>query len=290
MTGDGVRDGLKRWFSTVVAGGALGLALLVAPTARPGARPSLLPSWTTLRYEAENALGRIGGEIALRAQPEAPDTWVAEVRTWFEPLLLWDKGSQMRVWFDPRDGSVAHSTKRTTGPRPDKKIYRYTDGGAHRVRIEPRSTERELEPEHWSQVRESFYGFQNDDHGCEVLSDPAAILARISVVAAAESGAAPEEQMCVFLGKTFYRVGFRPGGVERVRVNYRILSKGEKRKGKTRARRVLVHVWPVAGELDQEAFDLVILVEEGSGLPVAIRTPVAGFGEMDVSLVGATLL
>jgi len=274
-----------RWSTRVAAGGVLCLALLGAPAVR-SADPPLLPEWSSLRYEAENALGRVGGEIALREQPELTDTWVADVRTWFRPILLWDKGSETRVWFDPRDGAVARAIKRTIGPKPDQKIYRFTPVGTHRVRIEPDGAERQLEPERWSQIRESFFGFRPSEHGCDVVSDPAAILARISATVGV--GAPAAESLCVLSGKTFYRVDFRSAGQERVPVNYR-LATGEKRKGKIQAQRVSVHAHPVAGEPDAEPVDLEILVEPGSGLPVRIRTPVPGFGAMDVALVRATL-
>lgn len=273
-----------RWSSLIAAGGLVCAVLAVAPAGR-SADPPLLPEWTTLRYEARNALGRVGAEIALSAAPDPTESWVADVRTWFEPVLLWDKGASMRIWFDPRDGAVARAIKRTVGPKPDQKIYHFTSTGAHRVRIEPNGSERELEPDRWTQVRESFYDFRPADHGCDVISDPAAILARIS--ATAVSGGPPPESICVLSGKTFYRVDFRRAGQERVRVNYRL--DGHKRKGKTRAERVAIHAQPVAGDLGEAALDLVVLVEEGSGLPVQIRTPVPGFGEMDVALVRAAL-
>ncbi len=255
------------------------------------ATPPAALNWTALSYEAENALGRVGGEIALSPPPERRSTWVADVRTWFRPLLFWTKASTMRVWFDPRDGSVERLTKLTSGPRPDKKIYRFTESGAHRVRIEPDGSEGQLDPDRWThvQVRESFHDFRPAEHGCEVVSDPAAILVRLSSSEALAQGR--EERVCVLSGKTFYRVDLQPKGWERVRVDYRLTTgEGvETRSGKTVTRRVKVRAHPVAGELDEEDLKLEIFVDEASGLPVQIRTPIAGFGSMEISLVKVSL-
>ncbi len=264
------------------------LAALAPSEPRAPAPAVVIPAWAALRYEAKNAFGRVGGEIALRATPAPAEAWVADVRTWFRPRLFRNKGSERQTWFDPDDGAVERSTKLTTGPRPDKKIYRFTPDGAHRVRIEPRSSEQELEPAQWSQVRESFHGIETAAHGCAVISAPEPLLAQVSAAVAA--GEPPPSGACVFLGKTFFRVEFRPAGLERIPVNYRLRGAGDKRKGRAPARRVDVHVWPVAGELDiEEPFDLVLLVEEETGLPLRIRTPVGGFGEMDIALAEVTL-
>ncbi len=249
---------------------------------------ALVPAWETLRYEAKNAFGRVGGEIALRATSDSAEAWVADARTWFRPRLLRDKGSERQTWFDPGDGAVERATRITTGPGPDKKIYRFTREGAHRVRIEPRPSEESLPPAQWSQVRESFHELATGAQGCAVVSAPEALLAGVSAAVAA--GEAPPTGACVFLGKTFFRVAFRPAGLEQIDVNYRLRGARGKRKGRAPARRVDVHAWPVAGELDiEEPFDLVLLVEEESGLPLRIRTPIAGFGEMDIALAEATL-
>jgi hypothetical protein len=271
------------WRTTQAAIAALALVVVaVTPEVRSAPVSEAIPAWTSLRFGAKNAFGRVGGEIALRSPEQGPDTWIANVRTWFHPVLFWDKGWERQVWFNPDDGAVARSTKLTTGPKPDKKIYRFTAAGAHRVRIEPLPSETELEPTHWSQVRESFYEYRVEEHGCTLLSDPAALFARVSRAAAA--GAPQPEGTCIFLGKTLYRVAFRRAGLEQVEVNYRVWGGGKKRKGETQARRIEVYAWPVAGELDEEPMEVILLVEERSGLPLRIRTPVPGFGEMDIAL------
>jgi hypothetical protein len=259
---------------------AAALALVLASgVAAHGAPAVPTPAWSALRYESRSLLGRVGGELALREDAPAQG-WIADVKTFFEPKLYWHKVMQIRSWFDPQDGRVSQTIKRTLQPDPDEKIYRFSERGAHRVRIEPNGPDARDGGQH---VRESFHGYDAAALGCDVVSDPAALLVRI----AAESGEASTTRHCVFSGKTLFSVDVEPGDRQRLRVDYR-LHRGdavERRQGEIDARQVRVHARPVAGEMDEEPIDVEILVDEHAKLPVELRSDVAGFGKVGVPLV-----
>lgn len=258
-------------------------------------------AWTGLIFQVSGWLGEVRAELSLwtdaagREAPGAPlavpiatrghgGTWVADLTTRIDPTWLPRRTSEFRAWFDPADGAVSGSTKLSLGPRPDRKIYRFTREGAERVRIEPRPGEAAAPPERWSQVVETFHPFRLADVGCRVVSDPAVLLFKISSLDRA--GQAELAGHCVFSGKTLFEVDVEPLGVRRLAVDYRLRSEGAelRRAGRVAAVGFRVRARPVAGELDEDEVRLDLYVEEASRLPVLVRARVEVLGEVDVAL------
>jgi hypothetical protein len=238
--------------------------------------------WQRLVFRSGNLLTRFSAALEVT---RGPDSLLAELRTELSPILLTPRRSLVQTWFDDADGGVLRRVTRTWAPRPDEKVYRFTQEGVSRTRLEPLRGEAGLPTSRWSQVRESFIPFHARDLGCEVVSDAAALLYRASQLEA--PGDAARLRACVFDGKTLYRLEIEPGETRTLPVGYEVLAAGGERRSPStsRARHFTVRALPIAGEMEPYPTPVEIFLDEESGLPVRASLAVGDFGTIvDVDL------
>ena len=248
-----------------------GLRAAFAGTPAVDAGPSAPYEWRALHFSGSALLADFEAALELWEQaPAEPGPWIAELRTQMRSLLLPDKETRVRAWFDPVTGAVARFDKLTLGPGPNFKRYRFREGGVQRTRREPLRTEEGQDYTAWSDERESFHRFDAAKHGCKVLSDPATL---VYLVTWGPGSWARDPAACVFWGKTLYRLTLRPVDTLIHDISYRISGDvPHRRHARVEALRYDLVARPVAGNLEEEVTRLEILVDSGTGIPWRVVT------------------
>ncbi len=273
-----------------VAGTALAIALAIAGPAWSAPRETLAPRvaapgdagagqqpsevWESLRYRGRNWLARFSVEIEMQlpepGRKRAVDAdWVAELRTSLDSVLLSDKSTQIRAYFDPITGVVRRLTQLSMGPRPDFKSYEFQADGVMRIRSEPVRGQTLQSPERWPGGQRAFYGYDPGELGCRVVSNPAALAWWLTWGPAASSARVQDPEVCYFLGKTLYSVAFEALGTSAARVDYQLVREGRSRRrhGRVRVERYRVICRPIAGKLDEKTLVAEILLDAENRLP-----------------------
>ncbi len=244
------------------------------------------PGWERLRYRSLGLAGRLEAEVDLSTGAAGPgDEWQARLRMDFDGLLSPPSSSEARVWFDPEDASVRWFDLRSLGERPDRKIYRFGERGAERLRAEPQSGDDPASPDSWERIRRSFHAYEGALGRCAVVSQPVALVALLPAVDLAKLD--PDPAPCIFSGKTLYRLRVERAGRERVEVDYRIEGRDgpRARVGPVEARRLSVVAKPVAGKLEgEEAMTVDLWIDDRTGIPLVVRTG-RGLARIDARLV-----
>ena len=237
-----------------------------------GEEPSYV--WEMLRYRGRNWLARFSVELEIqRPEPggeRAVDAdWVAELRTRLDSVLLADKSTRLRAYFDPITGFVRRLTQLSMGRRPDFKSYEFQAEGVTRIRSEPAKGQALQSPERWPGGRRTFYGYDSGELGCRVVSNPAALAWWLTWGPAAATLRVQDPEVCYFLGKTLYSVVFEALGTSAARVDYQLVREGRSRRrnGRVRVERYRVISRPIAGKLDEETMIAEIVLDAENRLP-----------------------
>lgn len=294
-----------------VGGMGLAMALVIAGPAwgtspevpDPGASDSIAadsaeePSnvWQTLRYRGRNWLARFSVEIEIELPGSVGQTgvradWVAELRTSLDSIFLSDKSTRMRAYFDPITGAVHRLTQLSIGPHPDFKIYEFQPDGVTRTRSEPATGQALQLPDRWPDGRRTFHGYQAEELGCRVVSNPAALAWWLSSGPVAAEVRTKDPGVCYFLGKTLYGVAIQPLGTSVARVDYELVREGRptRRRGRVGVERYRVISRPIAGKLDEQSVVAEIVLDSESRLPLRFFTR-KGPLKIDVRLDRAVL-
>ena len=267
----------------------------VAP-APPGVR------WSALHFHAREWLGELearvrvdgvpGAEVALAPAedgtgiPPAGDRLlVLSVVTEIDPLLGSDVVLGDTVWLDPARFGALQQVRTKSGGGDYRKTYRFTPHGVYRLRRTPEGQgEAALDPQAWSEEKESYYAYPRDRPGCVAVLTPAALLYLASSLAQAPGG---EGEACVFDRKVLYRVRI---GAEDVSLSAKDVSAlgdaGSADPGADPLRATAFTFDPVPlGDPEGEGFSFMglsgafrVLVEGQTGVPVLIEGRVAGLG------------
>jgi hypothetical protein len=188
---------------------------------------------------------------------------------------------------------VLQRDKLRPGKNPYRKIYRFADDGAFRIRLEPANhAEAEQSSEHWTKIKESFYAYDGASSGCAAVSEPTLLLYRVPVLDLETGGKAVSE--CVFLDDSLYRVRLEPQGRELREVDYSLSAGGAERRvtGNRDVVKVALRVEPLTRGADRADFellelrgDIAIYLDAVSRVPVALSGERSGFGRIDIPLV-----
>jgi hypothetical protein len=262
--------------------------------------------WESLRYRGTNWLARFSAELEMEVPDPAAGSrergegdggpvaasWVAELRTRLDSVLLEDKGTRLRAWFDPRSGLVRRLTQLSLGPSPDFKRYDFEPRGVARLRSEPAEGQSLEQPERWPDPRPSFHAYDPQALGCELVSSPAALAWWLTwgPGASATGGRFRDPRACFFLGKTLYRVVIEPRGAETASLDYQLVREGRstQRRGRLRVERYEIVSRPIAGKLDEETLIAEIVLDAENRLPWRFVMRDGPFG-IDVELDRAVL-
>ena len=192
-----------------------------------------------------------------------------------------------QVWFDPRDATALGRIRLRQGEDDFKKIYRFTQQGVFRHRIEPKNDqEARQDPDKWTDVRDTFYAYNLTQLGCATISDR---LLLIYIAAAVEQFENNQPFiLCIFGKRQLFQVQLKSAGFHSVKINF-IETKQKiqnKRQGEVKAQKILLEALPLESDLDKvENFsflgfhkNIALYIDPNSKVPLQISgdIPVAG--------------
>ena len=242
---------------------------------------------TTVRPILSDGPQQIAPRIA------APRIQKLVVSNTIQLLLGAEIETQASLWFNEDDGLPLQLVRIRRGSNPTRKIYRFGSKQVYRLRSKPGNrAETGQSPEHWSQIKESFYPLPDPDGECPTILESSQLLMLLTNPEQV-LGEQPVE-LCVFDRKRVYRVGFRTLGQEQVDVDYLQSTAGQETRVRRTmaATRVAFTSRPLAGTReDVEPFSLLglqqeihLLLSDPERIPLQVRGQVPGFGRIDLEL------
>ncbi|HHH38322.1 MAG TPA: hypothetical protein ENK50_01940 [Sedimenticola sp.] len=271
--------------------------------------------WTRLEMKAVNPVGEVTVEVRLEKGagndglrlPEAGGSPVIEpgerkilrldmdIRASF---LLKRKQWRGGAWVLQGNGAALQRVRLKAGRSGSYKRYRYAERGVYRLRSEPKGRrESRLPPERWSRARHAYYPLAPAAEGCEMVSDPLALLYLIPASGLLAGG---ERTFCIFNKHDVYRVTLVAAGLEPVRVGYPDPAAGADAGQGPRniqGRRVRLTARPLdPGNRNLDPFEFIglegdveFVFDPATGIPLLVRGVLPGAGESELRLVRAEL-
>jgi len=198
-----------------------------------------------------------------------------------------------RIWFNPADASALGRIRLRRGEDDFKKIYRFTDRGIFRHRIEPKDNEEGgLEPDKWTDVKDTFYPYDTNRLKCPIVSERALLIYLLSASAALKGN--ESLSLCVFGKRQLHRVQLRKAGQVPIKINY--IEKNRhaeiRRKETIMARKITITAQPIETSMDDvENFsfiglhkDIAIYFDSDTGLPIQVNGVILSIGKAELKL------
>ena len=259
--------------------------------------PELNPKhvqWTYLSFHTKNFWVEVSTDIQMRplrasdldalllASPQGipikPKTSSAAemtINTTIDPRFRSPVNIYNRIWFNPSDAAALGRIRLRRGEDDFKKIYRFTEQGVFRHRLEPKNKrEALLEPEKWTDIKDVFYPYDPDRLGCAAISERSLLIYILSAATWFESN--DPMSLCVFVKRQLHRVQLRKVGTQPIQFNYIEKSRQveTRKEGTVRALKITITAQPIDfGQEAAENFsflglhkDITIYIEPTSGL------------------------
>jgi hypothetical protein len=273
--------------------------------------------WTHLSFHAKNFWVEVSTDIQLRslaateldaallASPQGipvklKESQAAEltINTIIDPRFRSPVRIYNRIWFEPTDASALGRVRLRRGEDDFKKMYRFTEQGVFRHRIEPRvRREAKLEPERWTDVKDTFYPFDINQLKCPVVSERSLLIYLLSAVSI--SDVKGPVSLCVWGKRKLHRVQLRNEGILPIKVNY--LEKNQqveiRREDNILARKIAITAQPIersSEEAENFSFlglhtDITVYLEPNTLMPVQVSGIIPTVGRADLELANVRL-
>ena len=278
--------------------------------------PQRVP-WSQLSFQAKNFWVGVSTDIQLRSlavseldavllaspqgMPVKPQTYQASeltINTIIDPRFRSPVKIYNRIWFDPTDASALGRIRLRRGEDDFKKIYRFTEQGVFRHRIEPKDKgEAGLEPDKWTDTKDTFYPYDINRLKCSGVSERSVLIYILSAAAISKNN--QPLTVCVFGKRQLHRVQLKKEGTLPIQVNYieKIRQVETRKEGTVRALRFAITVEPIEPHLeDVENFsvlglhqDIALYIDPASRLLLRVSGIITGVGKVDLTLHEAQL-
>ena len=209
--------------------------------------------------------------------------------------MLDSYNTEGHAWFAPGSLAVLQRDRLKPGPGGSRKIYRFADDGAFRIRQEPNGrNEGRQPPANWTKIKQNFYPYDLAAAGCDRVTTPELLLYRASSRDPVNGGI----PLCAFVDDAIYRVWIEARGEAPRPADYVVKTGATMHKfsGNRKTLKLSLRVEPITQGADPAAFELLelrgaiaIYIDAETRLPVLITGERAGAGELDVGLVEAVL-
>jgi hypothetical protein len=292
---------------------ALILCALFAIRSAARAQSMTRVSWSDLSFHAKHLLVEVSTDIQLRSlrasdldavllkSPKGnpirvmtPEPAQITINTTITPRLRSPVNIYNRIWFNPADASALGRIRLRRGEDDFKKNYRFTDQGVFRHRIEPRNKkETSLDPEKWTDVKDSFYPYNQARLGCSGVSERSLLIYILSTGAFSRNY--DSLSLCVFGKRQLHRVQLRKEGTQPIQFNYiekshQVVTR--RKEGAMKALKVDITAEPIdSGQEVAETFSLLgfhknisIYIHPTTGLPIQISGFIPSIGKAELKL------
>jgi hypothetical protein len=269
-------------------------------------------SWTDISFHAKNFWVEVSTDIHLRSlrasdldavllaspkgtpiKPQTPQAAEMTITTTIDPSFRSPVNIHNKIWFNPKDAAALGRVRLRSGRDHFKKMYRFTDQGVFRHRIEPQNKkEASLEPGRWTDIKDSFYPYDLTRLGCPFVSERSLL---IFILAAVDYSKDNEPlSLCVFGKRQLHPVQLQKLGINTVKVNYvEKIRQTKNQKVKTiKALKIGITVEPMASDRKKtENFSFLgfhknisVFIDPATHLPVKASGIIPMVGKADLRL------
>ncbi len=292
------------------------LALISSAQAQTGFHLDLEPQqvpWSQLSFHAKNFWVEVSTDIQMKSlrasdldavllkspkgisiKPKTSQINEMTINTIIDPRFRSPVKINNHIWFNPADASALGRIRLRRGENDFKKMYRFTDQGVFRHRIEPKDKkEASLEPEQWTDIKDVFYPYAPDRLGCAAITERSLLVYILSATSPVNS--IEPISLCVFGKRQLHRVQFRKEGVRPIHVQYiekNLMGKTRKKEGTLKALKIAITAKPInSGQEEAENFslfglqkNLAIYIDPSSSLPIQFSGVIPSIGNADLKL------
>jgi len=269
--------------------------------------------WAHLSFHAKNFWVEVSTEIQMRSmpasdldtvllvspkgtpiKPQAHQISEMAINTTIAPRFRSPVKIDNRIWFNPTDASALGRIRLRRGEDDFKKMYRFTDRGVFRHRIEPKDKkEASLAPDKWTDLKDTFYPYAQARPACSGITERSLLIYIISAVAFSRNY--DRLSLCVFGKRQLHRVQLRKEGTQSIPFDYIEKNRqAETRKeGTVRALKMTMTAQPIESNLeDVENFsflgfhkDITIYIDPASGVPIRASGVIPTVGKTHLGLL-----
>jgi hypothetical protein len=268
--------------------------------------------WSQLSFHAKNFWVEVSTDIQLRSlavselnavllpspqgvpvRPQTSQVSELTINTIIDPRFRSPVKIDNRIWFDPTNASALGRIRLRRGEDDFKKMYRFTEQGVFRSRIEP-GDEKEaiLEPDKWTDIKDTFYPYDARQLKCSVVSERSLLIYLLS--AAPISKFKDPISLCVWGKRQLHRIQLRNDGTVYLKINY-IKKKQQvetRIAGTAKALKFTITAQPLGSQSeDTENFsflgfhkDIAIYVDPSMALPIQANGIIPTVGKADLVL------
>ena len=268
--------------------------------------------WTHLSFHTKNFWVEVSTDIQMRSlrasdldavllaspkgipiKPKTSSAAEMTINTTIDPRFRSPVNIYNRIWFNPSDAAALGRIRLRRGEDDFKKIYRFTDQGVFRHRMEPKNKrEALLKPEKWTDIKDVFYPYDPDRLGCAAISERSLLIYILSAATWLESN--DPISLCVFGKRQLHLVKLRKEGTQPIQFNY--IEKSQqvetRKEGTVRALKIAITAQPIDfGQEEAENFsflgfhkDIAIYIEPTSGLLIQASGVIPTVGKADLKL------
>ena len=269
-------------------------------------------SWTHLSFHAKNFWVEVSSDIQMKSlrasglkavllaspkgipiKPQTPQINEMTINTTINARFRSPVKIHNRIWFNPTDASALGRVRLRRGEDDFKKMYRFTDQGVFRHRIEPKDKgEARLEPDKWTDIKDTFYPYDINQLKCPGVSERSVLIYILSAAAISQSN--QPLTICVFGKRQLHRVQLRKEGTLPIKIDY--IEKNQqaqtRKEGAVSANKFTITAQPMESQIeDAENFsflgfhkDINIYIESSSGLPIQASGIIPTVGKADLKL------
>ena len=226
-------------------------------------------------------------------QPQTSRINEMTINTIIDPRFRSPVKIHNRIWFNPADASALGRIRLRRGEDDFKKNYRFTEQGVFRHRIEPKNKkEAPLEPEQWTDVKDSFYPYEQTAMACPGVTERSLLIYILSAIDINKMNT--PISLCVFGKRQLHRVQLKKRSIHPIRIDY--IEKNQQsniRKNEIiKAHKISVTAFPaVSDSKEPENFsflgfrkDISIFIDPISQLPIQASGIIPTVGKTDLRL------
>jgi hypothetical protein len=268
--------------------------------------------WAHLSFHAKNFWVEVSTEIQMKSlpasdlagvllaspegtpvEPKTSQVYEMTIDTTIDPRVRPPVKIHNRIWFNPTDALALGRVRLRRGEDDFKKMYRFTEQGVFRHRVEPQNRgEASLEPDQWTDIKDTFYPYDINQLGCPGVSERSVLIYILSAAAISKSN--KPLTICIFGKRQLHRVQLRKEGTLPIKINY--IEKNQqaetRKEGTVKALRFAITAEPIEPHVeDVENFsflgfhkDITIYIEPSSGLPIHASGIIPTIGKADLKL------
>ncbi len=268
--------------------------------------------WTHLSFHAKNFWVEVSTDIQLMlrsaseveaellkspkgstVRAETPKTAQMTINTIIDPVFRSAVSIHNQVWFNPSDAAALGRIRLRRGEDDFKKMYRFTEQGVFRHRIEPKDKgEARLEPDKWTDIKDTFYPYDINQLRCPVVSERSVLIYILSAAVISKSN--KPLTICIFGKRQLHRVQLRKEGTQPIQFNYIEKSRQveTRKEGTVRALKIAITAQPIDfGQEEAENFsflgfhkDISIYIDPVSQLPIQASGIIPTIGKANLVL------